>query len=442
MPPKTITFHAGSKFSRGHNIRDPRYTDEQKHIDRSLSVNNEVICDEPVREAYQRIFGEAQDEYNARQRRADRRIDDYYIKVRDSKVQHPVYEVLVQIGDKDDTGNAATEEKAVLREFAQTWNERNPNLHMIGAYIHADEPNGTVHMHLDYIPVADCTGKRGMRLQNSYVAALGQQGFVATKASETAQMMWEDSQRECLEEMCRQHGISAKANQGLTHTHLSVKEYQRAKDRQNEQIKGELSEEYAQEIERNKELKQQNEQLVRFTHPSKTKTVKRLLRTVEVEKTPEELENDKVLLAAKAVLQDKDEAERQRRAAEELRQNIEYEIEDRAEKRYWAKIKAHREQFEKEAEKVRQQQENEFKGQLRASESVINELKEKLNIEKELSSMMSDAIQDVLPPEEQQRVADRVCEIMDEREQRRQWQQNRYKPQKDLDLTRKGGRSI
>lgn len=428
MPPKTITFHAGTQYSRGHNIRDERYTDEQKHIDKSLSINNEVICDEPVREAYQRIFGAAVQEYNEKQRRADRRIDDYYVKVRDSKVLHPVYEVIVQIGDKDDTGNSATEEKAVLREFAQTWDERNPHLRMIGAYIHADEPNGTVHMHLDYIPVADRTGKRGMRLQNSYVAALGQQGFVATKASETAQMMWEDAQRECLEEMCRQHGISAQANQGLTHTHLSVKEYQRAKDRQSEQIKGELSEEYAHEIERNKELKQQNEKLVRYTHPSKTKTVKRLLRTVEVEKTPEELEQDKVLLAAQAVLDTKDEAERQLKAAEELRQHMEFEIEDRAEKRYWANIKAHREQFEKEAEKVRQQQENEFKGQIRALQSKIDTLNE-----------VVDAFTAEMTTEQLERAADNLDKKRAASEQR---QQNRYKPQKDLDLTRKGGRSI
>lgn len=440
MPPKTITFHAGTQYSRGHNIRDERYTDEQKHIDKSLSINNEVICDEPVREAYQRIFGAAQDEYNARQRRADRRIDDYYVKVRDSKVLHPVYEVLVQIGDKDDTGNAATEEKAVLREFAQTWSERNPNLHMIGAYIHADEPNGTVHMHLDYIPVADCTGKRGMRLQNSYVAALGQQGFVATKASETAQMMWEDAQRECLEEICRQHGISAKANQGLTHTHLSVKEYQKAKDRQSEQIKGELSEEYAHEIERNKELKQQNEKLVRYTHPSKTKTVKRLLRTIEVEKTPEELEQDKVLLAAQAVLNTKDEAERQLKAAEELRQHMEFEIEDRAEKRYWANIKAHREQFEKEAEKVRQQQQNEFEGHLRASQSKIYELTAKLAEEQERYDCLTEAMGEIFSEDDLMKVAERHIEKLEQRQEQRQ--PSRYKPQQELDLTRKHGRSI
>ena len=425
MPPKTITFNAGAQYSRGHNIRDPRYTDEQKHIDKSLSINNEVICDEPVREAYHRLFDAALQEYNDKQRRSDRRIDDYYVKIRDSKVQHPVYEVIVQIGDKDDTGNAAVEEKAVLREFAQTWSERNPNLHMIGAYIHADEPNGTVHMHLDYIPVADCKGKRGMDLQNSYIAALGQQGFVSTKASETAQMMWEDSQRECLEEMCRKHGIYAKANQGLSHKHLSVKEYQREKDRQSEQIKGELSEEYAHEIERNKELKQQNEKLVRYTHPSKTKTVKRLLRTVEVEKTPEELEQDKVLLAAQAVLDTKDEAERQLKAAEELRQHMEFEIEDRAEKRYWANIKAHREQFEKEAEKVRQQQENEFKGQIRALQGKIDILNE-----------ICDAYTEVMTTEQLERAADNLDKRRAASEQRRQLDDE------PLDLTKKGGRSI
>ena len=177
--PKTISLHLGSTYSRGHNIRDERYVAEQKHIDRSLSVRNEVIVDEPVKEAYERLFGEALREYNEKQSRADRRIEDYYTKVKQDKKKHPVYECIVQIGDKDDTGNLAEKEKEVLRAYAQSWAERNPNLALIGAYLHADEPNGTVHLHCDFIPVADC--HRGMKLQNSFAKALEQQGHKGEK---------------------------------------------------------------------------------------------------------------------------------------------------------------------------------------------------------------------------------------------------------------------
>jgi len=38
--PKTISFHNGSAWNRGHNIRDERYTSKQYHIDPTLTANN------------------------------------------------------------------------------------------------------------------------------------------------------------------------------------------------------------------------------------------------------------------------------------------------------------------------------------------------------------------------------------------------------------------
>lgn len=239
--PKTISFHCGSTYSRGHNIRDKRYTAEQKHIDKELTKHNEVLYDCSVREKYNEIFQSAVEDYNAHQSRADRKIDNYYLKVKNDKRKNAVYEVIVQIGDKDDTGNLSEKEKNVLRDYAQSWEKRNPNLKLIGAYIHADEPNGTVHAHIDFIPVAQ--SNRGMRLQNSFSKALEQQGHIGTKATQTAQMSWQQTERKCLEQLCKQYGILAKANQGLTHAHLSDKEYQRLKNKLTEKALEELENE-------------------------------------------------------------------------------------------------------------------------------------------------------------------------------------------------------
>lgn len=41
-----------------------------------------------------------------------------------------------------------------MRKFVEEWQERNPNLELIGAYYHGDEPGAEPHVHLDYIPVA------------------------------------------------------------------------------------------------------------------------------------------------------------------------------------------------------------------------------------------------------------------------------------------------
>lgn len=73
--PKMISFHNGTVWSRGHNIRDERYTRKQEHINSSLTADNVIICDIPVRQAYEEIFGQAVQEYNDRQIRKDRKID-------------------------------------------------------------------------------------------------------------------------------------------------------------------------------------------------------------------------------------------------------------------------------------------------------------------------------------------------------------------------------
>lgn len=238
--PKTISFHNGSKWCRGHNIRDERYTRKQEHINSSLSANNIAICDEPVRQAYDKIFGQAVQDYNDRQTRKDRRIDCYYNKIKQDKRKHPVYECIVQIGDKDDTGNSAELEKQALIRFAQTWKERNPNLYLIGAYIHCDEPDGTVHLHCDYIPVAKCS--KGMSVQNSLDKALRQQGLKSTNINQTAQMAWQTQERNALISICNDMNIDAQLNQERTkgRQHLTTAEYKAERKKLEKDIEQEL----------------------------------------------------------------------------------------------------------------------------------------------------------------------------------------------------------
>ncbi|MCM1525571.1 MAG: hypothetical protein NC120_14085, partial [Ruminococcus sp.] len=162
-------------------------------------------------------------------------------KMRQYKRKHIVYECIVQIGDKDDTGNNAELEKEALIQFAKDWERRNPNLKLIGAYIHADEPDGTVHMHIDYIPVAECT--RGMKLQNSLDKALQQQGFKSENVRKTAQIAWQDSERKALINICNELGINVYQNtQGVTNgrEHLSKAEYQQLKETAKKQMEWEL----------------------------------------------------------------------------------------------------------------------------------------------------------------------------------------------------------
>lgn len=238
--PKTISFHNGSNWSRGHNIRDERYTSKQEHINSSLSANNIIVCDVPVRQAYEEIFRQAVQEYNDRQTRKDRKIDCYYDKIKQDKRKHPVYECIVQIGDRNDTGNNAELEKQALIRYAQKWAERNPNLHLIGAYIHCDEPDGTVHLHCDYIPVAECS--RGMRIQNSLDKALRQQGLQSVNINQTAQMAWQTQERNSLMSICQELNIDVQLNQERTkgRQHLSTAEYKAERNKLEQDIEQKL----------------------------------------------------------------------------------------------------------------------------------------------------------------------------------------------------------
>ena len=66
--------HARGKGSMNHNNRVHIY----KNVDASKTANNIYYAKESLDEAYKKCFGEALADYNAKQKRADRKIDDYY----------------------------------------------------------------------------------------------------------------------------------------------------------------------------------------------------------------------------------------------------------------------------------------------------------------------------------------------------------------------------
>lgn len=228
---KTISTHNGSVAHRGHNVRDKWAINGQEHIDLSLSGNNLILCDEKPREAYKRLFGEALKNYNDKQDRPERRIKDYYSHIEKDAKKHTVYEMIVQIGDRKDTGLDAPTERECLVQFYSEWRLRNPNLECIGAYLHADEKDGTIHMHIDYIPVAHGY-KRGMEMQTGLVRALGEMGF-KKQGKETAQILWERRENAALENICREHGIEVKHIENNQKQHLSKEMYIAQQERDN-----------------------------------------------------------------------------------------------------------------------------------------------------------------------------------------------------------------
>lgn len=220
---KTISTHNGSVANREHNIRNPKVIANQDHIDKNLKIYNEILHDEKPREAYKRIFDEALRKYNQKQTRKDRKIKNYFSHIEKDAKKHTVYEMIVQIGNRYDTGVNAPKERVCLKEFYEGWKDRNPNLECIGAYIHADEKEGTLHMHIDYIPIA--TGyKKGMEIQNGLVKALEQQGF-KKEGNKTAQIKWQFRENAVLEAICKKYGIIVKHLKDNKRKHLNTEIY-------------------------------------------------------------------------------------------------------------------------------------------------------------------------------------------------------------------------
>lgn len=215
----TIATHNGSKLSQKHNRREKKVVSKEEHIDKN--GQHEEWLDIDVKDAYKRIFEKARIEYNEKQKRKDRQIEDYFEKISQDKKKHTCYEMIAGVYGDD---LSQQQKKEILWEFANGWKERNPNLKMIGCYWHNDEP-GEQHIHIDYIPIALCD--RGMKLQNSLDRALGQQGIEQGESiHETRQILWEKRENEYLEKLCNEKGAEVKRCQ-YSRRHEDTSAYKR-----------------------------------------------------------------------------------------------------------------------------------------------------------------------------------------------------------------------
>lgn len=178
-----------------HNTRTQERTPQ--NIDTARTEENKTLIHRDIRQAYHEIFQPAVDAYNAKQKRKDRKIKDYYAKACKDKKIKPFHELVIQVGNKNDEKIPVSVTNSIYTSFLTEFQKNNPRLHVIGAYIHNDE--ATPHMHLDYIPVAE-GGKKGLSLKVSNDAAIRQQGFSGWEE-------WRNAQFDLLEQIMLDHGI-------------------------------------------------------------------------------------------------------------------------------------------------------------------------------------------------------------------------------------------
>ena len=218
---RTISAMVG-KGSVNHNSRKFK----AENVDGSRTHLNIDYCNEPIKKIYHELFDEALKRYNEKQTRADRRIENYYEKIRNSKQEKPFHELILQIGDKENM-SAESENgqlaRQILDEYYREFQERNPNLKVFSAHLHMDE--ATPHLHIDFVPFT--TGSnRGLDTRVSLKQALAAQGFKGGTRGDTEWNQWVSAEKSALAFVMERHGIEWE-HKGMHEKHLSVLDYKK-----------------------------------------------------------------------------------------------------------------------------------------------------------------------------------------------------------------------
>ena len=210
------------KGSVNHNSRKFK----AENVDGSRTHLNIDYCNENIKKVYHDLFDEALERYNDKQTRADRKIENYYEKIRNSMQEKPFHELILQIGDKENM-SAESENgqlaRQILDEYYSGFQERNPNLKVFSAHLHMDE--ATPHLHIDFVPFT--TGsKRGLDTRVSLKQALAAQGFKGGTRGDTEWNQWVSAEKSALAFVMERHGIEWE-HKGTHEKHLSVLDYKK-----------------------------------------------------------------------------------------------------------------------------------------------------------------------------------------------------------------------
>lgn len=236
----TVSFSKGKKSETSikHNNRslekDFDFTKKgHTHIKTEYTQMNRVLKHEKIQDVYENLFGEAVDTYNKKQKRKDRKIDDFYKHVKKSAKQQTQFEFIAQVGnkadfeglDRVDPQGRWQQAADLLQEYEADFEKRHPQMHVYNAVIHMDE-EGSPHLHMNLVPVA--TGyKRGVAVQPSLKRVLSQEGYEVDPRDSRAQFnAFREGEQQALAKLLQDRGIGRKA--GITNRLKDVHEYKEA----------------------------------------------------------------------------------------------------------------------------------------------------------------------------------------------------------------------
>lgn len=227
----TLSFKTNPKQTNiRHNNRELTEkefrSDAHKHIQREKSKYNIQIFKRDIKDVYHELFDDALNTYNAKQKRKDRKIDDYYKHVQKSKNLDLQREFIVAVGNKADWERLSFEEKQevgeALKRYVIDFNERHNNMIIYNAIVHLDEA-GAPHAHFNVVPTANGY-KNGPSVQPSFRKALEQEGFGPSGREQFK--AFRDAEIHRLHQFVHEIGIDRKA--GQTNDIKDMREYKDA----------------------------------------------------------------------------------------------------------------------------------------------------------------------------------------------------------------------
>ncbi len=206
-----------------HNLR--QYDNNQELI-KTIKGSNDIVKD--VKELYLDLFEEARLEYNNKQTRDDRKIDNYFNKIANDTKHDLACEIVIELGNMEYWDEKSLEYKygmtQVFEQQLEDIQEIVPDFYIANATIHFDEHSP--HMHIVGVPVKE-NCKTGLSRQVGKTSIFTKESLVVIQ----------DKMRErCIDEFNIAYGMDSKLKEKQKGKNRDITSYERKLF--NERVKG------------------------------------------------------------------------------------------------------------------------------------------------------------------------------------------------------------
>ena len=206
-----------------HNLR---LYDNKQELIKTIKGSNDITKD--VKELYLDLFDKARLEYNNKQTRDDRKIDNYFNKIANDTKHDLACEIVIELGNMEYWDEKSLEYKYQMTQvFEQQLEDIQkivPDFYIANATIHFDEHSP--HMHIIGVPVKE-NCKTGLSRQVGKTSIFTKESLVVIQ----------DKMRErCIDEFNIAYGMDSKLKEKQKGKNRDITSYERKLF--NERVKG------------------------------------------------------------------------------------------------------------------------------------------------------------------------------------------------------------